>query len=273
VGIDQDIESEGRDRVTISLPGVQDQLVTRVAECAKGKPVVVVVIAGGAVDLSKIKSNPNVSAILWAGYPGQAGGRAIAKIIKGEVPPSGRLDYTIYEADYVNQISFLDMGLRPNASAKSPGRTYRFYTGEPVYPFGFGLSYTTFEYQWINDPVTIARTTIATQIARADYSPFTAVPLVNRTVVVTNTGKVASDVTVLAFVEGPNPGINGNPIKQLIGFERVLKLQPGSKSSVIFPIRAHDLSYTSRDGKLAALVGTWQLTVEGKKYPIVVSPQ
>ncbi len=115
-------------------------------------------MSGGPLDLSKIKSDNNVDGIIWAGYPGQSGGQAIAQVIFGDVSPAGRLPHTIYPAEYINQISMegnqlicsyhfslhgislftpslplfihrLDMGMRPNSTTKSPGRTYRFYTG------------------------------------------------------------------------------------------------------------------------------------------------
>jgi len=264
VGIDQSIESEGRDRVDITLPGVQDKLITNVAACANGKPVVVVVLSGSSVDLSHVKSNPNVSAILWVGYPGQSGGSAIAKIVSGVVSPSGRLPFTAYTADFVQQADFLSMNMRPSTvNPTSPGRTYRFFTGMPVYPFGTGLSYTTFTFQWSSSYTEISREKIHSLVSVENYSPYTAAPLASETVVVTNTGKVTSDVSVLCFVVGPNPGKDGNPLTQLVGFQRIFQLAAGNKVQVTFPITAHDLSYTGKDGKLFSQSGLWTLQVEG----------
>jgi beta-glucosidase-like glycosyl hydrolase len=264
VGINQEIESEGRDRVEISLTGVQDQLVSHVASCAAGKPVIVVVLSGSSVDLSMIKSNSNVSSIVWAGYPGQSGGTAIAKIVSGTVAPSGRLPFTMYNADFVNKEDFLSMNMRPSTVWPSPGRTYRFYTDMPVYPFGFGLSYTTFSYQWSTLKREFKREQIHSIITAGDYSPYTTEPLADETVIVTNTGKVTADVSVLAYVIGPNPGKNGNPLTQLVGFKRVFALAPGQNAKIVFPISAQDLSYTGKDGKLYTQGGVWKLKVEGE---------
>lgn len=96
VGLDQTQEREGHDCDTISFPGVQSQLLSK------------------------------VSSIVWVGYPGQSGGQALAEVIFGDYNPAGRLPYTIYPANYVNQVSMFDMGMRPNASNGNPGRTYRF---------------------------------------------------------------------------------------------------------------------------------------------------
>jgi beta-glucosidase-like glycosyl hydrolase len=124
VGLDQSQESEGHDRVMIELPGAQAALIEAVAKAAK-KPIVLVIMSGGPVDVSAAKANPNVGAIIIVGYPGQSGGQAIAETIFGDNNPSGKLTQTWYPAGYINQISMFDMNMRPNATTGSPGRTYR----------------------------------------------------------------------------------------------------------------------------------------------------
>lgn len=91
-----------------------------------------------------------VNALVWAGYPGQSGGQALFDILSGKVAPGGRLPVTQYPADYVYEIPMTDMNLRPNAT--SPGRTYKWYDGAPVYSFGYGEHYTTFSYEWSKAP-------------------------------------------------------------------------------------------------------------------------
>ncbi len=142
MGLDQSQESEGLDRVIISWPGVQQQFIAQMAKCAQ-RPVVLVILSGGPIDVSAEAANPLVGAIVWAGYPGQAGGQAIADVLFGAVSPAGRLDHTWYPAAFAQQVSLFDMGMRPNATSGNPGRTYRFYSAEPVFPFGFGLRYVS----------------------------------------------------------------------------------------------------------------------------------
>jgi len=140
VGLDEGQEGEGHDRTVLTLPGKQLDLLQAISS-AISTPLIVVLMSGGPVDISWAKDHAN--GVVWTGYPGQSGGQALAEVLYGVVNPSGRLPVTIYPADYVNQISFFNMSMRA-----SPGRTYKFYTGTPVYQFGDGLSYTTFTYTW-----------------------------------------------------------------------------------------------------------------------------
>ncbi len=137
-GIDNSIESEGGDRISIEMPATQLQLLQ---EIQKVQPnTVLVVVGGSSVDISWAAQH--LPAIVYAFYPSEEGGNALADIITGEYNPSGRLSITLYPSAYVDQINMGDMNMRDG-----PGRTYRFYTGDAaVYPFGFGLSYTSFEY-------------------------------------------------------------------------------------------------------------------------------
>eukprot|EP01084_Bolivina_argentea_P317682 550834_1 len=130
-------ESEGWDRNTIEFPGNQLSLLQQVF--AAQKNTILVLINGGAIDISWPKAN--IAGIIEAFYPGELGGPAIANILLGDVSPAGKLSYTIYDKSLLtSRPSIMDMSLRNNG-----GITYRYYTGTPVYPFGFGLSYTTFE--------------------------------------------------------------------------------------------------------------------------------
>ncbi|KAG6505220.1 beta-D-xylosidase 1-like [Zingiber officinale] len=143
VGLDQSIEAEGRDRLDLLLPGRQQELVTAVAKASPG-PTVLVIMSGSPVDVSFAEVDPNIAAILWVGYPGQAGGAAIADVIFGAYNPGGKLPVTWYPQSYVDRVPMTNMAMRPNPSTGYPGRTYRFYTGPVVYPFGHGLSYSKF---------------------------------------------------------------------------------------------------------------------------------
>jgi len=269
VGLDQSQESEGKDRNAIDLPGVQNDLINQVAGCSKG-PVIVVVITGGAVDLSTPKNAAGVHSILWAGYPGQSGGDAIAQTIFGDNVPAGRLPYTIYQAGYVNQVSMFDMGMRPNSSNGSPGRTYRFYTGTPVYTFGTGLSYTNFSVQITEDPIKMSYNMLKDHLGDDISSSWKYDPLATITITVTNVGNVASDYVALGFVVPPNAGQNGNPLKYLAGFSRIHDLKPGQKQTVTFTVTAHDISLVNDDGHRTAIPGEWKFQIEDQELPIYV---
>jgi len=264
-------EREGQDRNIIDFPGVQNDLIQQVASCSKG-PVTLVVMTGGPLDLSIPKGLSKINSILWVGYPGQSGGDAIAKAIFGDYSPAGRLPYTIYPANYINQVSMFDMGMRPNATANTPGRTYRFYTGTPIYPFGHGLFYTTFDFSF-TDPSTlyIPSSDLIPHIQENIYSPLTSKPMADITITVKNTGNRKSDVIVQAFVVPANPGKNGNPLKYLVGFSREHDIQPGQSVTVTFPITAHDLSLVNKDGMREVIPGEWKILVDNVHKNIIIN--
>jgi beta-glucosidase-like glycosyl hydrolase len=140
VGINQNVEREGVDRYDITLPGVQNYLIQAVLKAAAGKKVIVVLINGGPLDISDLRDDRRVGAILEAWYGGQSGGTAIAEVLLGKTNPAGLLPVTVYPQKYVSQIPLTDMAMRP-----FPGRTHKYLQIEPVYKFGHGLSYTSFE--------------------------------------------------------------------------------------------------------------------------------
>ena len=156
------------------------------------------------------------------GYPGQSGGQAIAEILYGKVNPSGRLPFTMYPVDYVNQISFFNMSMRGH-----PGRTYKFYTGTPVYAFGTGLSYTQFTYKWSmvsqqevlesDEPLTLT----IDQLKLRD---------INYKAEVSNIGKMGGSTSVLAYITSDVPGA---PLKQLFNFQKIY-LDPGETKKLFF---------------------------------------
>lgn len=209
LGLNQEVESEGQDRVDIALPGVQLKLIQ--ALYATRKPIVVVLINGGAVAIEWVKQH--IPAIVEAGYPGENGAQAIAEVLFGDYNPGGKLIVTVYPANYVHQVPLTNMSMR--AASNNPGRTYRYYTGEPLWEFGHGLSYTTFKTTWLSSlPATIAPSAV-----------------LSFRVKVQNTGRRAGDEVVLAFVSRNDT--NNGPLKQLFGFQRV-HLNPGESKEVFF---------------------------------------
>jgi len=244
-------EDEGWDRNSLVLPGVQEDLVKAIA--ATKVPTVVVLIHGGALAIEWIKNN--IPAIVDAHYPGELGGDAITSILFGDVSPAGRLVSTIYPADFINVRNISDMNLRDKG-----GITYRYYTGKPLWEFGFGLSYTTFNFS-----VTSANHFMSTtkQMKNLYHNYYKLLNAGNRyfdpvyEVTVTNTGNVVSDVVVLGFVSS---GHANAPIRELFGFDRVANLKPGENETVYFSVPPTVLSLVDREGTEQIHPGTYYLT-------------
>ncbi|MDO5442593.1 MAG: glycoside hydrolase family 3 C-terminal domain-containing protein [Bacteroidia bacterium] len=199
-GISASYEGEGGDRSQIALPVVQQRLLQ--AMHATGKPVVFVSCSGSAIAFGNVEDQ--YDALLQAWYGGQAGAAGLADVLFGDYNPSGKLPVTFYASD--DQLpDFLDYNME--------GRTYRYFHGEPLYAFGYGLSYTTFEY---GD-------------AKLSKSSIKAGAKVDITIPVKNTGSVAGEEIVEVYVKAlDNPDA---PIKSLKGFDKV-SIEPGASASV-----------------------------------------
>ena len=271
LGIDQSQEKEGLDRYEISLPGEQEELIALVTQAAKN-PIVVVVIGGGCVDLSSLKKNDNVGAILWTGYNGQSGGTAIGNTIFGDNVPSGRLTQTFYEASFIHEVSMFDMGMRPNAKTGNPGRGYRFYTGEPVYKFGAGLSYSRFAYSWSgNNSNPPARVVVDSKtndrLGEQTHNDMLAadrlMPVVNISFQVENLGPFDASEVVLGYLLPPPQiaGKNGVPLKFLRYFERV-QTTINSPTNINLALRPGDLRIAGgTDGAMHTPTGEWAIQI------------
>ena len=224
---------DGGDRKTIELPAVQQELVTALA--ATGKPVVLVLMNGGALALQN--SEPKAAAVLEAWYPGQAGGTAIAETLFGENNPSGRLPVTFYAS--TDQ-------LPPFDDYSMEGRTYRYFDGNVLYQFGYGLSYTHFKY-------TSGR--LSTGMLRAGGSIAVCAE-------VKNVGDRDGDETVEVYLL-PN-GIAGAPLRTLVGFEKV-HLHKGETKVVEFTIAPRQLSLVAPDGSRSVQPGDYELYIGGSQ--------
>lgn len=141
-GLDLSQETEDRDRYSLLLPGYQTNLVTTLAAVSK-KPIILVLTGGGPVDVSFAEKDPRIASILWVAYPGETGGNALSEIIFGYQNPGGKLPMTWYLESFTN-VPMTNMNMRADPANGYPGRTYRFYTGDLLYGFGHGLSYTSF---------------------------------------------------------------------------------------------------------------------------------
>ncbi|KAM0875929.1 hypothetical protein ACQ4PT_036484 [Festuca glaucescens] len=272
MGLSQKQEQEGLDRTSLLLPPKQQSLITTVARAAK-RPVILVLLTGGPVDVTFAKNNPKIGAILWAGYPGQAGGLAIAKVLFGEHNPSGRLPVTWYPEDYT-RVNMTDMRMRADPATSYPGRTYRFYQGETVYKFGYGLSYSKVSRRLVvpnqvpNTKNLLAGVSTTVDDGGASYYDVEEIgaerceqlkfPAV---VEVQNHGPLAGKHSVLMFLRWPN-ATGGRPSSQLVGF-RSQHLEAGEKASLTFDVSpCEHLSRAREDGKKVIDRGSHFLSVD-----------
>jgi len=206
----------GGDRTKIELPDIQ--MATLKAMQATGTPVVFVLMSGSAVATNW--ADQNIPAILAAWYPGQRGGDAVADVLFGDTNPAGRLPVTFYTSTE-ELPDFRDYRL-----SAGKGRTYRYYSGEPAYPFGHGLSYTTFAYS----DLTMSRKRLK------------AHDTLTVSVTVANTGTRDGEEVVQLYVRDVTSSIP-MPIKQLRGFERIT-LAKGESKSVTFTLKPiEDMCY------------------------------
>ncbi|EYU23220.1 hypothetical protein ABFS82_03G018800 [Erythranthe guttata] len=266
MGLNQDREREELDREDLVLPGKQQKLIKRVAKAAK-RPVILVLLCGGPVDISFAKNNRKIGGILWAGYPGEAGGKAIAEIIFGDHNPGGRLPITWYPKDFI-EVPMTDMRMRPDPWSGFPGRTYRFYQGEKVFEFGYGLSYSKFSYKFVyvsRSKLDLKR--LSTTERNPEYVPVSDIITKSceeakflAIVSVKNEGDMAGKHSVLLFVRHDEAG-NGSPVKQLVGFQTV-RLNAKEKTNVEFEINpCQHFARASEDGTMVIESGARRLTV------------
>ena len=219
----------GGDRLDLNLPRTQEDLLKAVS--ALGKPLVLVLLNGSALAVNWARDH--VPAIVEAWYPGQAGGAALANVLFGDYNPAGRLPVTFYKS--ADQIP-------PFTDYQMKGRTYRFFEGSPLFPFGFGLSYTSFRYQNLKTP------------NRA--KPGDEVKL---TVEVENDGKMAGEEVVEVYVKSHG---QNSPIRSLAGFERIA-LRPKEQKTVQMVLPARQFASSTSDGRWISNSGEFEVWVGG----------
>ena len=242
-GIDESIERETRDRTSIALPNIQLTLIEQLEKVIRA-PLHLVIMSGGGLDLSYVRDSNQCGSLIWMGYAGQSGGLALANVMFGQYNPGGRLPMTFYPASYVDAVSMFDMQMRP--SPTNPGRTYKFYTGEAIFEFGYGLSYTTFNYSWYNDSIH-SIVTIDSLMQNNPNGKRLRLQLYR--VNVTNVGERAGSDVVLAFIMPPRNSLvdPSPPLKRLFGFERV-QLDANQTTQVFFPLNIDSLLTIAQDG-------------------------
>ena len=241
LGISSELEGEemqvsepgfsGGDRTSIDLPRPEEELLEQLK--ATGKPVVLILTNGSALAVNW--ADKNVNAILEAWYPGEEGGTAVAETLSGKNNPSGRLPVTFYTG--VDQ-------LPPFDNYAMTGRTYRYFGGKPLYPFGYGLSYTKFAYQDLH----------LTTAALHAGDPLAA------DVTVSNTGQLAGDEVAELYLTFPE--IPGAPRRALRGFQRV-HLNPGQSQTLHFLLKPRDLSMVTEAGEPVISGGRYTVSIGG----------
>jgi beta-glucosidase len=233
VGLTSQLEGESHDRSDIDLPEVQQTMLEALAKT--GKPVVVILLNGGPLAVNWAQKN--AAAILETWYPGQAGGQAIAETLSGKNNPAGRLPITFYKG--LDQLpAFEDYSM--------VNRTYRYFSGEPLFRFGDGLSYTTFAYSHLKlrshdidagDPL----------IVEAD---------------VTNSGSVSGDEVAELYFEPPHTPVS--PKLALAGFQRI-SLAPGESKHLTFELDARTISEVDAKGMRSVEPGEYKLYIGGSQ--------
>ena len=225
-------EGEAPERSSLGIPAVQEHMLRALGQA--GRPVVVVLMGGSAMSSSWIREN--ASALLLAWYPGGEGGDAVADVLFGEENPAGRLPVTFYAS--VDQ-------LPPFNDYRMAGRTYRYFQGRPLYPFGHGLSYTTFRYSALTLPDG------AVPVGRV-------VPV---RVTVENTGSRPGDEVAQLYLSNLGARVPV-PIRTLVAFQRV-RLEPGQKRVLRFSLSPEQLSVVTDDGRRVQEASVYRIVAGG----------
>ena len=225
------LAAECGDRTQIELPVVQQKFIRRLAEL--GAHIVLVLTGGSPIALGEIADM--VDAILFVWYPGQEGGHAVASLLFGDASPSGKLSITFPKAT---------ADLPPFEDYSMNGRTYRYTRREPLFPFGFGLSYAKFEYQGLSiiPPIDPPK---GMQVA----------------VTLKNTGSIAADEVVQLYLSALESRLAA-PVNQLIAFQRVC-LKPEQVKNISFNLQPETLMLVDEDGQLKLEPGKYRLTAGG----------
>jgi beta-glucosidase len=221
----------GGDRLDLNLPRPQEQLLESLS--AAGKPLIVVLTSGSALAVNWAQEH--AAAILESWYPGEEGGTALADVLSGDYNPAGRLPVTFYKS--VAQ-------LPPFGSYSMNGRTYRYLTEQPLYPFGYGLSFSSFNY------------------SDAKITPDRVAPSIPVSVSVraTNTSSIPGDEVVQLYLS--HPGVDGAPLRALVAFQRI-HLAASASQTVTFVLGDRDLSVVDENGIRRVIPGPVDVWIGG----------
>ena len=224
----------GGDRTDIKLPSTQVNFINKVVET--GKPVVLVLMGGSAIAVND--ADKNIPAIIHSWYPGEFGGKALAEILFGKVNPSGKLPVTFYKS--IDDVpDFEDYNMHE--------RTYKYFSGDPLYPFGHGLSYTDFEYSRLEIP----------------DREFDRIGEINLMITVKNAGQLAGAEVVQLYVTDMEASVRV-PNITLEGFEKIY-LEAGEEKTVNFTLKPEQLAIINDMGEKVIEPGSFKIYVGGKQ--------
>jgi beta-glucosidase len=226
------LSTEAGDRSNIGLPAAQVAYIKKMA--ALGAKIVLVLTGGSPITLGEVEDL--VQAIVFVWYPGQEGGRAVAEMLFGDIAPSGKLPLTFPKS--IDQ-------LPPYEDYSMAGRTYRYMAAEPLYPFGFGLSYTQFAYSDLS-------------LAKERITAGEALPL---RVTVANTGALEAEEVAQFYLSDLEASVEV-PLQKLVGFQRV-RLAPGTSRTLEFTLTPEMLALVDDNGKSRLEPGQFRITVGG----------
>jgi beta-glucosidase len=236
---------DGGDRTAIELPENQIRFIRLIREKYKHTPLVIVITGGSAMGIPEIAEMAD--ALLFAWYPGEQGGHALADLLFGVASPSGRLPVTFYKST---------RDLPAFEDYRMENRTYRYFKGTPLFPFGFGLSYSSFRYKNLETPATL-RASGDTLVARF---------------VVTNSGKVRADEVVQFYISNVEQG-NGDPVKSLRGFQRVT-LNPQESCTIVFRVPVSSLAiWQTENRQFKVRTGQYRAAAGGSSADIQVEKE
>ena len=243
IGIGNTEEHEGHDRFDTALPGLQESFtLTVLALCKKlNIPAAVVLINGGAVAIDPVV--PVADAIVEAFYPSVRGAKALNQALFGDANRFGRMPITMYNKDYINQVDFHNFDM-----SKLPGRTYKYYTGKPLFPFGHGMSYSTFDLTCHKDNTILkddSKTTVRCTITNQKGSP-------------------SGDEVLMVYHQVSNTiraaAVHPVPIRELVGFQRV-SVSKGEAMDVTFDIGENQLGLVDENGDRQLIAGVHTIMI------------
>ncbi|MFJ5985829.1 glycoside hydrolase family 3 C-terminal domain-containing protein [Lentzea sp. NPDC092896] len=238
-GTDVEVAREGKDRPTIAMPGNYNSLIDQVSALGNSRTVLALQ-AMGPVTFDQSK----VPAVLFSGYNGQSQGTALANVLFGRQNPDGHLNFTWYRDD--SQLPPMQNYRLNAAGTGGLGRTYQYFTGTPTYPFGHGLSYSTFRFSNVT----------------ADRTSASPNDTVNVSLDVTNTGQRAGTTVAQLYAATPGAGAGDVPRQRLAAFQKTRLLGPGQTQRVVLPVKVRDLAQWDTAAKRESVpAGTYQFRV------------